>query len=47
MSNHSGGYAHAWFPSVGSVFFNQNYNSGTNNLVAPVIGAAWLHHLRA
>ena len=38
MSNTGVGYAHAWFPTVGSVFFNQTYNSGTNNLVAPVVG---------
>lgn len=39
MTNSSGGYAHAWFPSAGSVYFNQNFNSGSNNLVAPIIGA--------
>ncbi len=33
-------YAHAYFPSVGSVWFNSSYGStsGTNNLVTPVIG---------
>lgn len=40
MSNTGVSYAHAYFPSVGSVYFNQNYgsSSGTNNVVAPVIG---------
>lgn len=30
-------YAHAYFPTVGSVWFNPSY-TGTNNLLAPVIG---------
>ncbi|MBX9760446.1 MAG: M10 family metallopeptidase C-terminal domain-containing protein [Beijerinckiaceae bacterium] len=38
MSNTGVSYAHAYYPNAGSVFFNQNYASGTNNLVAPVIG---------
>jgi serralysin len=34
-------YAHAYFPSVGSVWFNPNYGStsGGNNLVTPTLGA--------
>jgi serralysin len=34
-------YAHAYFPSVGSVWINSSYNSsqGTNDLVTPKIGA--------
>lgn len=34
------GYAHAYYPSVGSVWFNATYGStsGGNNLVAPVVG---------
>ncbi len=34
------GYAHAYFPGVGSVWFNSAYGdmSGSNNLVNPVIG---------
>mgnify|MGYP000134844418 CR=1 FL=1 len=33
-------YAHAYYPSVGSVWFNSTYGSstGSNNLVTPVIG---------
>ncbi len=35
------GYAHAYFPSVGSVWMNSAYNSGqgTNDLMTPKIGA--------
>lgn len=35
------GYAHAYYPSVGSVWFNTSYNSGqgTNDLMTPKIGA--------
>ena len=38
FSNTNVGYAHAYFPSAGSVWFNQNYSSGTNSLTAPVVG---------
>lgn len=35
------GYAHAYYPTVGSVWFNTAYNSsqGTNDLMTPKIGA--------
>ena len=38
FSNTNVGYAHAYFPTVGSVWFNQTYTSGTNALTAPIIG---------
>ncbi len=40
MSTTGVGYAHAYFPSAGSVWFNSKYGSayGTNNLVSPTIG---------
>lgn len=38
MSTTGVGYAHAYFPSVGSVWFNPNYTSGTSNLVSPAVG---------
>jgi len=40
MTTTGNDYAHAYFPTVGSVWFNPIYDlsAGTNNLVAPVIG---------
>lgn len=41
-------YAHAYFPTVGSVWFNPNF-TGTNNLVSPTVGQqgflAYVHEL--
>lgn len=51
FSNRSVSYAHAYFPTVGSVWLNQNFGStsGSNNLVTPVIGqhgfATYVHEL--
>jgi serralysin len=42
-------YAHAYFPTVGSVWFNPSYSSGDNNLAAPKPGdhgfATYVHEI--
>lgn len=43
------GYGYTYFPTVGSVWLNPNYSSGTNNLVSPGIGQhgffAYVHEI--
>jgi serralysin len=49
FSNTNVGYAHAYFPTVGSVWFNQSFNAGANALTAPVVGrhgfVTYIHEL--
>lgn len=39
MSTTGVDYAHAYFPEIGSVWFNPSYNYGTNSLTTPAIGS--------
>jgi serralysin len=49
MSTTEGGYAHAYFPSAGSVWFNSAYTSGTNSLTNPTVGrhgfSSYIHEI--
>lgn len=38
MTSTGGGYAHAYFPSAGSVWFGSTYTTGANSLTNPTIG---------